>query len=74
MLDKHKLSLQLSQHKASEGGGATAKRKGSSSGAEGGSSGAAAATKLVVRNVAFEATKRELLGLFGPFGHVKSCR
>jgi hypothetical protein len=29
---------------------------------------------VVVRNVAFEATRKDLLGLFGPFGHIKSCR
>lgn len=31
-------------------------------------------TKMVVRNVAFEATRKDILGLFTPFGHVKSCR
>lgn len=31
-------------------------------------------TKLLVRNLAFEATKKDLLGLFGPFGHIKTCR
>lgn len=30
--------------------------------------------KLVVRNVAFEATRKDLLALFTPFGQVKSCR
>jgi RNA recognition motif. (a.k.a. RRM, RBD, or RNP domain) len=28
----------------------------------------------VVRNVAFEATRKDLVGLFGPFGHIKSAR
>jgi multiple RNA-binding domain-containing protein 1 len=32
------------------------------------------ATKLVVRNVAFEATKRDIQKLFNPFGTLKSCR
>ena len=32
------------------------------------------ASKVVVRNVAFEATRKDILGLFTPFGHVKSCR
>ena len=31
-------------------------------------------TKLVVRNVAFEATKGDIRGLFSPFGQVKSVR
>jgi multiple RNA-binding domain-containing protein 1 len=28
----------------------------------------------VVRNVAFEATRKDIAGLFAPFGHLKSCR
>ena len=32
------------------------------------------ATKIVVRNVAFEATKRDVQKLFNPFGTLKSCR
>jgi multiple RNA-binding domain-containing protein 1 len=32
------------------------------------------ATKLVVRNVAFEATRRDIQKLFNPFGVLKSCR
>ena len=31
-------------------------------------------TKLVVRNVAFEATRRDVQKLFNPFGVLKSCR
>ena len=31
-------------------------------------------TKLIVRNVAFEATRKELRELFGRFGHIKSVR
>jgi len=31
-------------------------------------------TKLVVRNLAFEATRKDVVALFGPFGQVKSCR
>jgi RNA recognition motif-containing protein len=31
-------------------------------------------TKIVVRNVAFEATRQDLVGLLSPFGHLKSCR
>ena len=62
MLDKHKVQLQLARQKASSKGGkdkTKEKEKG---------------TKLVVRNVAFEATRKDLMGLFGPFGHIKSCR
>jgi len=32
------------------------------------------ATKIVVRNVAFEATRRDVQKLFNPFGTLKSCR
>lgn len=28
----------------------------------------------MVRNVAFEATRKDIAGLFSPFGHLKSCR
>ena len=31
-------------------------------------------TKLIVKNVAFEATKNELRSLFGSFGQVKTLR
>ncbi len=31
-------------------------------------------TKMVVRNVAFEAIRKDIMGLFTPFGHIKSCR
>lgn len=31
-------------------------------------------TKLIVRNVAFEATRKDLMALFQPFGQIKSCR
>ena len=31
-------------------------------------------TKIIVRNVAFEATRKELRELFGRFGHIKSVR
>ena len=63
MLDKHKLALQLSTRKASSAVKAqkrTAPEKQS--------------TKLVVRNVAFEATRKDVMSLFSPFGHMKSCR
>ena len=65
VLDGHKLALQLSMRKLSvaqpgkQGGKAAAKGRG---------------TKLVVRNVAFEATRKDLTALFTPFGQIKSCR
>lgn len=31
-------------------------------------------SKLLIRNLAFESTKKDLLGLFGPFGHIRTCR
>ena len=64
MLDKHKLSLQLSMRKP------VAAVKGSKQAAAPEKQG----TKLVVRNVAFEATRKEIMSLFSPFGHMKSCR
>ncbi|GIL52539.1 hypothetical protein Vafri_8379 [Volvox africanus] len=70
-LDGHKLVLQLSRARkaASAGGSKTAKK------AAGGShSDQDGSTKLVVRNLAFEATKKDIQGLFNPFGHLKSCR
>lgn len=72
-LDKHKLTLQLSQRKPSKEAAAAARGAAGSKGKAGGTA-EAAPTKLVVRNVAFEATRRDITGLFGPFGHVKSCR
>jgi len=66
LLDKHKLALQLSQRRpSSEAAAAATALKAPPEGA---------GTKLVVRNVAFEATRRDLQSLFGPFGHMKSCR
>lgn len=63
MLDKHKLALQLSTRKISSAvrskNQATPDKQ---------------STKLVVRNVAFEATRKDIMSLFSPFGHMKSCR
>ncbi len=70
MLDKHKLQLQLSKHKAPAG----AAGDGSSGGKKKRGKDEEAGTKLVVRNVAFEATRKDIVGLFGPFGHIKSAR
>jgi hypothetical protein len=68
MLDKHKLSLQLSKRSAP--GSAAGSSKAGKKIKDGDGKGA----KLVVRNVAFEATRKDIMGLFGPFGHIKSCR
>lgn len=69
MLDKHKLTLQLSKRTSNNTNSSSKKGK---DGAESKSS--SRGTKLVVRNVAFEATRKDIMGLFGPFGHIKSCR
>lgn len=71
-LDEHKLVLQLSQRKAGDGDG---KRKAGGEGAAApkGKKGAARlpdTTKVVVRNVAFEAARKDIMGLFTPFGQV----
>jgi multiple RNA-binding domain-containing protein 1 len=67
-LDGHALKLQRSRGAGAGDdpdaapGGAAAPRAGGGG------------TKLVVRNVAFEATKGDIRGLFSPFGQVKSVR
>lgn len=63
MLDKHKLALQLSTRKVSS---AVKSKKQADPEKQ--------STKLVVRNVAFEATRKDVMSLFSPFGHMKSCR
>lgn len=68
MLDNHKLALQLSRRKPSAEAAAAASKASSKA------QDAEAGTKLVVRNVAFEATRKDMQGLFAPFGHLKSCR
>lgn len=73
MLDKHKIQLQLSKHGASASSAAAAAAAKSSKAATS-AGGKEAGLKLVIRNVAFEATRKDLMGLFGPFGHIKSCR
>jgi hypothetical protein len=70
LLDGHKLALQLSTHKtAAAAAGAKAAGKG-----KGGKASLPDTTKMVVLNVAFEAIRKDIIGLFTPFGHVKSCR
>lgn len=68
VLDGHKLALQLSMRKPSGAG----QQKDAKSETKAGSTGRG--TKLVVRNVAFEATRKDLMALFTPFGQIKSCR
>jgi multiple RNA-binding domain-containing protein 1 len=75
-LDGHRLVLALAAGGgtgAGEAGGKAAK-----AGKPAASSAAGApppgADKLVVRNVAFEATRADVLALFAPFGAVRSCR
>lgn len=65
-LDGHKLLIQLSQRKRLPEDGAKDQSDGKAAKAN--------ATKLVARNVAFEATRKDIVGLFGPFGHIKSAR
>ena len=64
MLDKHKLALQLSMRKPTSA--VKAKKQPGTPEKQ--------STKLVVRNVAFEATRKDVMSLFSPFGHMKSCR
>ncbi|GMH38972.1 hypothetical protein BSKO_06870 [Bryopsis sp. KO-2023] len=71
LLDGHKLELQRSLRKSSKSqltsGAATTTRKRKAKPD-------VKTTKLIVRNLAFEATKQDIMGLFGPFGHIKTCR
>lgn len=62
ILDGHKLDIQLSVQKA-----ATAKAAASQLPSK------AEVPKLIVRNVAFEATKKDIQALFSPLGQVKRC-
>jgi multiple RNA-binding domain-containing protein 1 len=67
-LEGHQLSLQIS---SGGGGGGTASDKNKKSSKK---DKLPVTTKMVVRNVAFEATKKDIMGLFTPFGHIKSSR
>ena len=64
------LGLQLSMRKAGSAAAQKTKAKQEQSGEDRQGKG----TKLVVRNVAFEATRKDLMALFTPFGQIKSCR
>lgn len=70
VLDGHKLALQLSMRKGRPGSGQESKTKPQEALQDRKGQG----TKLVVRNVAFEATRKDLMALFMPFGQIKSCR
>lgn len=69
-LDGHNLVLQLAANKAE------AKKSGKSSSRahDLDAPDAKPSTKLVVRNLAFEATRQDVLNLFAALGEVKSCR
>lgn len=66
MLEGHKLSLQLSMKKG------VALKSASTGGSK--KDAHSRSTKIVVRNVAFEATAKEIRALFQPFGQIKSVR
>ncbi|TYZ68703.1 hypothetical protein PybrP1_005394 [[Pythium] brassicae (nom. inval.)] len=67
VLDGHALNLKTSQKKLAP----AAKRKADSDGA---GVGAGRQSKIIVRNVAFEATSHEIRELFGAFGQLKRVR
>ncbi|ESQ55405.1 hypothetical protein EUTSA_v10024436mg [Eutrema salsugineum] len=61
LLDEHALKLRFCEHKRSDQVGKGSDKDKTS-------------TKLHVKNVAFEATQKELRQLFSPFGQIKSLR
>jgi multiple RNA-binding domain-containing protein 1 len=75
-LDGHALKLAVSRAApgraaTSRGGGGDADAGGDRKGKKGSG---LSDTKIIVRNVAFEATKKDLKTLFAPFGQLKSLR
>lgn len=66
-LDGHELKLQISHNKDDRKRGDSNKRKRSSSKGKAG-------PKLIVRNVAFEATRKDIRQLFASFGQLKTVR
>eukprot|EP00854_Cymbomonas_tetramitiformis_P002948 gene2948-3763_t len=62
-LDGHTLTLELSQQRKQEAQAGPAEEKGGKKKNKG-----LSATKIIVRNLAFEATQRDLHQLFSPFG------
>jgi multiple RNA-binding domain-containing protein 1 len=81
-LDGHALHLSMSEEAktgtgSGQDGAAQSKRRKTATAAEGAAAAAAGdaqSTKLLVRNLAFEATKSDLAQLFAPFGSVKTIR
>lgn len=64
-MDGKRLNLQLSQNTPSANQKSAVQKPKAEDGQ---------GTKLVVRNVAFEATRKDIVSLFSPFGQIKSCR
>lgn len=69
VLDGHSLVLKVSNKRLTEDGPSAVKRKRSAA-----SSAPEGSSKLLVKNLAFEATKRDLQELFGAYGQLKSVR
>eukprot|EP00798_Chlamydomonas_sp_ICE-L_P010822 gene10822-16908_t len=73
-LDSHKIVLQLSSKKEGDAAAKEKEKVTTKDKAAKGASTSDSSPKLVVRNVAFEATRKDLVGLFSPFGSIKSIR
>ncbi|KAI3630878.1 hypothetical protein MIR68_012313 [Amoeboaphelidium protococcarum] len=69
MLDGHALQLKFSDHSSSKSKTVSARKVSELMDPEN-----AVGTKLLVRNVPFEATKRDLMELFGTFAQLKSIK
>lgn len=63
MLDGHKLQLKLSHKQGSASSSAASSTKKSKK-----------SSKIIIKNLPFEATRKDLLELFGAFGQLKSVR
>ena len=75
MLDGHQLQVSFSaQRKAGASVSLTELQKMASKRKDGPSGQIAASTKIMVKNVPFEATRNEIRDLFAPFGELKSVR
>lgn len=66
VIDGHKVQLKLSHRKATATGSSTGKPEAGKSGKK--------STKIIVKNLPFEATRKDVFELFNPFGHLKSVR
>ncbi|CAK7901082.1 multiple RNA-binding domain-containing protein 1 [[Candida] anglica] len=62
ILDGHKLQLKLSHRQS----GTTSTNKKTATGSK--------SSKIIIKNLPFEATRKDILELFGAFGHLKSVR